>query len=248
MQKIQDIRNAESTICVVTTDGATAERINSEISSNLLLSKHTECLTVRSIEDLSDKKLKDVCVVLFHINPHEFGTAKIEWLNTHIEDIRAKFSSVTFVFIGFGENINKINQRSIIAVGGIDIILERFDKNAPANIFGLIRYTRMILNWRLPKTTRHNNMKIEIPGGWTLLPQRIVRLPDESTVQLTEAEWNYLRYLVDRDIKKSAIAENTEREVGQSDRQNAMVYKLRKKLGASFPIVPAGSGGYRLAI
>lgn len=247
MEKI-DLQNVKHRIIIVSRDNVVIESIKQGVQSNDLLREQSSIMSVLDLSDIQSEILESICVVLMHVNSKIGDVKTINKIYVDIERVRTKNTRSTIGFIALCGDMNSGNQGSLVAGGGVDIILYSFDvSNILHNVYGFIRFTRMLLDQRRSTSEREDNVMATKVGGWTLLPRfRSVKLPKGNIRKLTETEWYYLCYLVERDITKANIPEYTEREVGQSIRQNAIVYKIKKKLGASFPIVSSGMGNYRI--
>ena len=82
-------------------------------------------------------------------------------------------------------------------------------------------------------------------GKWSFdETDRIVITPQEAKVRLTETEWQFLWYLLRRDVMRSTLVGEATAAFEAVQRKDAIVYKIRSKLGEDFPLERERSGGY----
>jgi len=131
---------------------------------------------------------------------------------------------------------------------GFDLLLPRTEPTLIlGNLISLDRYRRAVSRGPRLQFSRAKPAG-DCIGAWRLRPlTREVECPGGVIKKLTDAEWNYVDFLVKRDLTQIAIPAKLALEIDGHPRLNALVYKLKKKLGEDFPIVSQGNGKYGLA-
>lgn len=77
---------------------------------------------------------------------------------------------------------------------------------------------------------------------------RGVSFKNRKMEKLTELEWQYLWFIIQRDVLKvNAMLLPTE-GVNMMKRKDMIVYKIKGKLGGDFPLISDGAHGYRINV
>src|SRR5580692_3809006 len=247
--KNNNLEASAFSIVIVSQDNSITRNIAAAIQSNQLLKSRSHVLTVSQVRAIKSAEVDEICVVLVVVSDLVQKIDSLEQLYADIEAVRANNSASTFVFVGLLEAEAVIDRQDLIVNSGLDLTADIGDaaKTLP-NVFGLLRFSQSIVHGRRARLEREDSTRPKV-GDWTLLVwSSSVKLPDGKVRALTKAEWDYLNYLVERDVLKTNVTNDVERKIGQQPRQNALVHKLKAKLGASFPIVPSGAGRYRIHI
>jgi hypothetical protein len=231
-----DIQRSGITACLISPDDILQAKIKADIN-NLGSTNPINVSVVSEFGDASSINADAVLIDMLRLEASALDA--ISWLD------RVRTLRPHIVCIALWSEDGNANPGNLIQDCGFDLVFSREQtKLMTANLLGSIRYAHAVANARRLHSVRVTEPSGQI-GDWVLMPRlRAVKRPDQIITRLTEVEWSYLEYLVGRDVNGVDLPESVREKFERNQRQNAIVYKIKKKLGEGFPIVTIGNGQY----
>jgi hypothetical protein len=233
------------TVVLVTKNVVQADRLRRSVEETLLLNQQFDFLWLEMLADIDAVELSSVCAVLIDQALLDDGTSEFDSYS-EIERIRTLHQNCNIAFFTLANVYSQFEQLMHVARTGVDgVILDLGADHILANTYGALRLLRSVADRRRSKFKREDIAPAI--GPWIFVPRlRSIKLPDGSRKKLTDTEWGYLMHLYNRDVKKLDVAENIRIKYEEEINQKAVVYKIKKKLGSSFPIITEIGGRYIL--
>jgi len=219
-------------------------------SAHELIADCSNLIYVNDIKNLEKIEMEDICVALIFVDSNiELDLVD---LNKLLEHLISKHRDVLFITMLIAPRINAKQKRIIYDITGVNIICENKDLQdimllslGVVRTFMYVRSGRKItLAQRISNSRSVNRMFV---GEWILLPdEAAIRTPNGQVIKLSPSEWNFVHLLYSRDVAKIEIDSDVAAKFLPATRQNALVYKIKEKVGSNFPIVANKGGGYRM--
>jgi len=228
-------------------DGQPNWRLDQAVKRHGLLGPLASAIMIDDLSSVRWNFASKIAVVIWPMLSGDLSTAKVTSFQAKIEEARALTRERGVLFVGLLDAVEP-DQHIDMVKSGFDMVGITGDiDQVLTNVFSLARWGRDLLPDVPVSQTKSPDRGI-IVDRWIFQPlSHQVVLPTGKPVSLTEREVQYLHYLIDRDVKFAKIEEFTERAM-QDQNERAIVYKLKKKLGADFPIMPTGNGRYILRV
>ncbi|WP_299410718.1 hypothetical protein [uncultured Roseobacter sp.] len=175
-----------------------------------------------------------------------FMEADLKEQNAQVYGFKMRYSNRVPV-ISFGPQISARQHRNLLLKAGFDFYIPGdYDANTVLQMYSIFEKNRFSKKERKYHFSGKHERNLKL-GRWTLIVEnQSVKTPSNVEVSLTKIEWDYLFFLIDRDIVKSEIPENTRVQYEEKVNAKAIVYKIKKKLGGDFPIKKKKLGPYHL--
>lgn len=243
----RDLEKEKFTVVLVANAERRAFIADAVAHSNPLSKEQADIFIVDDLSFVETMSLQELCVIIIDIKKTDITFSRLNEISDGIEHIISKKMESSILTIAIGSELTVNDQRQIYTICNMGLVLSDLDiSGTMLASFGLARTWRSIWNYR-HSLVNFGKKAGDTIGQWRLLPRsRSVMKPDGSTVLLTQTEWDYVVYIYQRDVKKVTSSEDVQRKFNSMPNQKALVYKIKKKLGAKFPINPNGAGTYSL--
>lgn len=153
-----------------------------------------------------------------------------------VYEIKARYSS-GFPIVAFGPSISAVQHRELLLRAGFDFFVSSDNSDhAVLQMYSVSHRSKVLSEGREYHFSGKHERNLTL-GEWTLIVEnQSIKMSSGEEISLSKLEWEYLFFLIDRDIRRSDIPENTKLHYEEKINAKAVVYKIKQKVGGKFPI------------